>query len=79
MKNKYLLIVLLIIFGVSCSSLPNRRVPAEEKSILETDLEESSTDLLLDLTFCYTDELNLQFPTASRSLTGQGIPRRQYS
>ena len=46
MKNKYLLIVLLIIFGVSCSSLPNRRVPAEEKSILETDLEESSTDLV---------------------------------
>jgi len=40
MKNKYLLIVLLIIFGVSCSTLPNRRVAREEKSILETDQEE---------------------------------------
>ena len=45
MKNKYLLIILLIVFGVSCSSLPNRNITAEEKSILETDLEER-TDLV---------------------------------
>lgn len=45
MKNKYLLIILLIVFGVSCSSLSNRDTPIEEKSILETDMEET-TDLV---------------------------------
>lgn len=45
MKNKYLLIILLIIFGVSCSNLSKNETISEERSILETDFEKD-TDLV---------------------------------
>jgi len=45
MKNKYLLIILLIIFGVSCSNLSKNDIEKEERSILETDFEKN-TDLV---------------------------------
>lgn len=41
MKNKYLLIILLIIFGVSCSSLSNKEMDSEEKYLLELEEEEA--------------------------------------
>ena len=42
MKNKYLLIILLVFFGVSCRNLPKNNTERREKSILETDLEKDS-------------------------------------
>lgn len=45
MKNKHILVILIILFGISCSALPQRKVQREDRSILETD-HERTTDLV---------------------------------
>lgn len=47
MKNKYLLIVLLIIFGVSCSALPKHKAKKEERSIFDPEYS-TGTDAIGD-------------------------------